>query len=513
MAITQISKIQIRRDKKEAGTGLPQLSSGEMAWCFDTQELYIGNGSVTEGAPAVGNTKILTEHNNILDIAIKYKYRLIGTVERSIQARLDDHVSVKAFGDDIQTAIDQLYLSNRDSTDTWKVTLELEAGKYPIYDPIKLPSYTHLKGQGIDKTTIIQNDHFAVAYTVNDTSTVGHYADISTTNNNNQPKYIVIEDLTLETTSDMGCLILDASRNCLFRNVKFKGIWESGTLINGDIGVELIAKSNLVTCQNNIFENCSFENFSYGIDSQTDIRDNAINNSTFSVLGKGIHGTDSVTTTSGNEIGTQNTKITNNIFNNISEEAIKVNFGTGNLTQNNTYQSVGNHGLSSLTASTNVVYFGQAGNVSDNDYFERSIDLSSDVDYQSIAYIGEYGGKVNGNHKYNPELTIVHQATPTTLFRLGGDITGYYVVHYMYQSTVADVVRRGYLRIIIDDTSVSITDEFDTKGNELNAENLQFSALLTDLNSDTILDTIEIQYTNSTASDDGIFSYWYEIAT
>ena len=60
MAVVQISKIQVRRGKKTV-SGIPQLASGELGWAVDTQELYIGNGSVAEGAPAVGNTKILTE--------------------------------------------------------------------------------------------------------------------------------------------------------------------------------------------------------------------------------------------------------------------------------------------------------------------------------------------------------------------------------------------------------------------------------------------------------------------
>ena len=53
MAIVQISRIQVRRGRENTDTGLPQLASGEMAWAIDTQQLYIGNGSVSEGAPAV----------------------------------------------------------------------------------------------------------------------------------------------------------------------------------------------------------------------------------------------------------------------------------------------------------------------------------------------------------------------------------------------------------------------------------------------------------------------------
>lgn len=62
MSVISISRIQQRRGKKLSdGTGLPQLASGEFGWAIDTQELYIGNGSVSEGAPTVGNTRILTE--------------------------------------------------------------------------------------------------------------------------------------------------------------------------------------------------------------------------------------------------------------------------------------------------------------------------------------------------------------------------------------------------------------------------------------------------------------------
>ena len=63
MAVVSISRIQQRRGKANSGTGLPQLASGEFGWAIDTQELYIGNGSVSEGAPAIGNTRILTQHD------------------------------------------------------------------------------------------------------------------------------------------------------------------------------------------------------------------------------------------------------------------------------------------------------------------------------------------------------------------------------------------------------------------------------------------------------------------
>ena len=60
MAIVQISQIQIRRGLNQ---DLPQLASAEMGWSVDTQQLYIGNGSIAEGAPQTGVTEIMTKRS------------------------------------------------------------------------------------------------------------------------------------------------------------------------------------------------------------------------------------------------------------------------------------------------------------------------------------------------------------------------------------------------------------------------------------------------------------------
>ncbi len=62
MAILQISQIKHRRG---LNADLPQLGSAELGWSVDTRQLYIGNGTLAEGAPEVGNTEILTEFSNI----------------------------------------------------------------------------------------------------------------------------------------------------------------------------------------------------------------------------------------------------------------------------------------------------------------------------------------------------------------------------------------------------------------------------------------------------------------
>ena len=72
MAIVSISRIQHRRGLQQ---DLPSLASAELGWSIDEQRLYIGNGSLSEGAPQLGNTEILTEHSDILRLAQTYTFR------------------------------------------------------------------------------------------------------------------------------------------------------------------------------------------------------------------------------------------------------------------------------------------------------------------------------------------------------------------------------------------------------------------------------------------------------
>lgn len=62
MAIVQISQIKHRHGVQ---SDLPQLATAELGWSVDTRKLYIGNGTLSEGAPEIGNTEILTEYSNL----------------------------------------------------------------------------------------------------------------------------------------------------------------------------------------------------------------------------------------------------------------------------------------------------------------------------------------------------------------------------------------------------------------------------------------------------------------
>lgn len=404
MAVVQISRIQIRRGKSLAGTGLPQLASGELAWSLDTQELFIGNGSVAEGSPAVGNTKVLTERDltvqgNLLNL-IQHIYKSddpsIQTgptsndpVSRQTQDRLDDRVTVADFGakadgatDDIialQRAVDQLFLNSTTpaSSDTVdgaqaRVVLELAPGRYKITDTLYIPSYATLVGAGSDKTIILHEGTGTAIQFINDDSTIGNPSSIGNTLGNTQPRFIKIKGLTIATsTADQTCLQMDAVRNSTFEDLNIEGNW-AGVYDADSKGISLNAVSALVTCANNTFSNITVSGFSYGVWSKQDILNNAFNNSHFYDLRQGVVlGEGSDGSTVGEQYGPRETQFTSCKFEDIKRQAVIVGRGTGNTTLGCKYTNVGNNGAGVYFPEFPQVYFGSVGNSSVNDQSDR----------------------------------------------------------------------------------------------------------------------------------------------
>jgi len=88
MAIVQISQIKHRRGTNE---NLPQLASAELGWSVDTQQLYIGNGTLAEGAPEVGNTEILTVNSTIPGVPTTQSQTLaFGTTANVVSTAFDN---------------------------------------------------------------------------------------------------------------------------------------------------------------------------------------------------------------------------------------------------------------------------------------------------------------------------------------------------------------------------------------------------------------------------------------
>jgi hypothetical protein len=197
MAIVQISRIQHRRGYEE---NLPQLSHAEFGWVTDKRQLWIGNGPISEGAPELGNTQVLTEYSNISALITHIYEGNTGTlpqtnsfssspIVRSIQDRLDDYVSVLAFGaigdgtvddtDAINRAIRQLYIN--DISQKARRTLYFPAGLYLVSGTIFLPPWATLVGDGSEKTYIQYGNSQTIA-TGDAVLTSGQVTSITITN-------------------------------------------------------------------------------------------------------------------------------------------------------------------------------------------------------------------------------------------------------------------------------------------------------------------------------------------
>lgn len=557
MAVVQISRIQVRRGRSNNGTGIPQLASGEMGWAVDSQELYIGNGSVSEGAPAVGNTRILTEASNIFDLVEQYQYQrndssyttgVTAPIQRTLQARLDDTVSVRSFGalgdgivDDraaLQRAIDAVYIDyTAESLVTpepkRRVELIMQPGIYNVSGPIYLYPFITLKGAGKEKTVIRAQGEFSAAIAIrdpyktdelDDSTLIKYETDIDQYGALNQPRYLTVTGVTFQTAAlNRPAFVANAVKNSVFADVKFKSTFEIGDALLDSVdfnnGLLLLAKSSAVTCQDNLFDNCEFANCAYGVDSTYDIAHNTFRSCVFTNLGQGaslgwdvIVGVTDPTIGSGRQIGPRWTRFENCKFVDIDRQGIYIGRGIGNVSRTNTYIRVGNSGGNS--ASTDkypVIEFEFDTNISENDFFERAYNLApaETIDFRDTDYVADIAGSAIANQKYFPPKSIT--GTPESiLLKLPGSQDAVYNINYFYVCPAANVLRKGMVTILADLTNqrVHITDEFDVTGTLVDGENLRFTAEFYDSNGDADKDSILLNYS---ASQNGTLKYWYDI--
>ena len=560
MAVVQISKIQIRRGQENQGSGLPQLASGELGWAIDTQALYIGNGSVAEGAPNVGNTKVITEHDDLFTLADSYVYKegsgVINTgvdatnpIKRSLQARLDDQVSVRAFGVNgveavdctqaLQRAIDQLYLNGGvEASTNSRVVLNMEAGVYTISDTIYIPPYTTIRGAGAGKTVIKQiSNNKAVLQTVNDLSTDGLPKADSFSTFNNQARNISLSGMTLQAVGTSRGLVLQSCRDSDFNDIEIVGNWERGdilplgsdnqedgvdsTKLTRDIGLSLNSKNGGVETAGNKFTNCSIRNWAYAIVSNWDINDNVFVTCKFTDSGYGaVFGKDMTIDGlpgAGTAFGPSNNIWSDCVFTNISRQAIYVKEGTNNVSRNNKYITCGNDIGSDDQPVYSIIKFEKLGNVSINDFFTRtrilsytqSIDPNRPNILGTVVYIPEVEGPTNYVWGFEHQVTVL-SGQALTLFRLPQAINQAFEVNYTMASETYNAMRTGKLTIMLNgrtDVSagtprVEVSDDYHYVGDSDFLDSIYLDAILRDINNDGSFDTLVIRSNSLMTSDD-----------
>jgi Pectate lyase superfamily protein len=567
MAVVQISRIQIRRGQAGGGTGIPQLASGELAWALDTQEMFIGNGSISEGAPYVGNTKILTEHDNILELVSVYQYKKNDTaiitgegdvVRRSLQDRLDDIVSVKAFGaagdgfvDDtaaIQRAIDQLYINEHSSGDpSSRIVLYFEAGTYIISDELKIPPYAHLIGDGIDSTIIQQvstdPNGAAVLRTVDGSSTPGSYTAFGNMSYLKRPRYIRVADMTLQNTTTRSVMISDNMDSSVFDRVKFLGAFVNGTdpvttsaqNIN-DLQSGIYFRSNgPVFCNNNILlKSCIFNATGYGVYSASELNYITFEGCTFFQLFDGI-------TVGGGISGAIGCAINSNYFDQIDRYGIWIKAGSsldssrGNTTTANKFFIVGNNNNSYSNAEYPIIKFDQPNNLSTDDYFERNTKLKNETLYGLNPFIPnvQTQGLISENFNYTVDiietgdLTLIPAPPPVPLMRFPVADSATYEIDYVLNKFAGDVggkaVRTGKLHITVN-IGTNLTDGLNPPSHQLedhfgytgdsSVEDIKFLVSLYGyIDGTDMVDTMIISYTNPLYNGSGTLNYTYRMLT
>jgi hypothetical protein len=275
VAIVQISKIQHRRGLQQ---DLPQLASAELGWSVDQRRLFIGNGTLTEGAPTEGVTEILTEYSDFLGFLFSYTFKgtdagytsqtgatSLSPITRSIQSVLDEHVSVKDFGaagdgttddtDAINRAIQQIYVSSVLTTHpNVRRPIYFPAGTYIVSSELLIPPYCVLVGDG-KENTIIQSTSTTIIQPTDSLYQVGAYFG---TNSAAMPTHIFVSGIKFEVTSGTSpVVVLDSTNDSVFENVQFCGAATTLQVVR--------FSSSVNTAQSTTFRNCTFDGGLVGI--------------------------------------------------------------------------------------------------------------------------------------------------------------------------------------------------------------------------------------------------------
>ena len=528
MPIVQISRIQHRRGKR---TDLPQLAAGELGWVVDEQRLFIGNGTVSDGAPAVGNTEVMTAGSASFTTALNYVYKgylgdgtpivtgSTGDYTRTLQQRLDDTVSVKAFGaqgddstDDtaaIQRALDELYSDISDQNDTRaRRILLFPAGIYRITTAMTIPPFAHLVGEGPDKTVIRNSGATAVAVTEDDDGQgFGTIGNSSATT----PTQIQISNLTFKNTTANGGVSIDNATKVYFHNCKFEGTYTAG---GGDAvaskGVT-VRSTDALPCANIYFNHCQLTGFARLVDLSYDVKNVRFNDCDFNtayygaILGETMDGS-----SGGLKIGPRDVQFTGSSWDTISQQAIYVKLsssttGTGTrnvISHGNWYgQFVGNFndGIGSLR-EVPILQFDNDECTSTLDFFERT-DLRRSDGSSHLNAAPEIQG-IAIQDKAIKSQTLLDNQTAIT-FNEYPALAGK-GLRIKYKIVRGTLDRTGELVISASTNGVSHDDTFTESGSDVG---VTLTAVLDNKDSTAGNETVALKYTTTNTSTDATIDY------
>ena len=465
MAVIQISKIQVRRGLQE---NLPQLGSGELGWSIDERRLWIGNGTLAEGAPELGNTEIVTVNSDI-SAALTYYFRgdesgyesqtgptPAEDVMRTIQNKLDETVSFRDFitpadaaSNDYTTAlrraISEIWPTSYYGTPGVNRRLHIPAGIYPVSDTIDIPPYTSIYGDNVEGTIIRQNDNFPL-----------FEMDSGAASN---PQNITIADLTLETTKGYDIVLADSTSNLLFDRVKFKGN-VTIPLANTINASAVLLSESIAETKNVIFNECQFTKITYGITASGNVSGVVVNNSNFDTLYQGV-------VSSADAGSPQGIKILTTVFDNIAKQAITSSNDSAITSAFNHYKTVGTGNatvLSSETANTAVLTWATANNYSIGDLFNRSnVVIKPLIEITGVTAPTKVNITTSGSLQETPGFTetLTNNTTANTALTLVSSTVSAIIDYSVVRGTAK---RIGSIKITHFNGSVVYEDDYSEIG-------------------------------------------------
>ena len=517
MAIVQVSQITNRLGLP---ADLPQLAGGELGWSTDSRQLYIGNGTLTEGAPVIGNTEILTEFSDILNLGSVYTYQ--GTaagytvqtgptpgapVVQSLQNWMDQWASVKDFGakgdgvtDDtaaINRALNQLYCQPAQQSIAIRRSLYFPAGVYIVSSPINIPTYATLYGEGPDNSIIRMAATGGTGSYVAQTADSLQQTGINIGNGGAiPPKNITIANIAFSSfDSTKNIFLVQSATHCEFKSVSFFGNGTTSTLTTSALNttcVDFGSTASLVT-MDILFDGCRFRGSVYGVSTSQQTKGLTFVNSNFNILYQGIALGTTGTIVNGGPTGT---RITNNIFDNIYAQGISISTRL-NASGYNIFYDVANSFNGVISPSDPIILFSEQENVSIGDMFQRSAAYA--VLYPQVSHTVNNIVTSNGDQISLGTLTvqsglqaILQDATPiaTTIFTLDTTVSPAFSIEYSI--TRFDGYRYGTFDVssvapLVFGNQVSYSDDFN--------ENIDLGVTLTAFQDPNNPRYISIQYT------------------
>lgn len=531
MAVVQISRIQIRRGQT-GQTGFPQLASGEFGWSVDQQELYIGNGSVAEGAPAVGNSRILTEHDGNFFLLSNSNYIYSNTangptvqtgpvndpfISRTQQSRLDDRINLRTFGavgdgvaDDtgaIQRAVFHASQSHK--------PLDINEGVFLVSAEIEVPANVTIRGAGTGKSVIVNSSTSSIFRTVG-TDISGNIVPIASAVY--VPKNIKISGVTFQSslTNASSMVKFDSVSDGLVEECEFVGnpaIASTSTMAAGFDMVGNIA----VTCDNVQVSRCIFRNLGTAIKSNYDIKNIGIFYNKFNNVDGGVILNQNLKP--GNYYGADYVDVSRNVFNNVNNQALYVGSNIDAISHvrssHNEYINAGvgyNNSAGELHPATEVILFRNGSCHSESDSFGRIETLNNQPlsNFTNILPVilgpstfvieNPVGGPVALGSNFEQLF-----AFPRVSYTVGLLSSSFqtFIVNYTVTKYSPYVTRQGVLTITVDNSAntVDVTDNFTYQG--ANDGSIVFTADISKPN------VIVVNYNNNAGS--GIISYSLEV--